>query len=262
MLDQIIAHKQEELITAEATVSLAELRRLVAWQPRPRDFAAALRSPDAQPSRTPALIAEVKRASPSRGVMNADLDPAELAHDYAHAGAAAISVLTDRKFFRGSLADLEAVHMAVLQPVLQKDFIISEYGVVQARAAGADAILLIVAALDDAQLRDLLAVTHGIGMNAIVEVHNEAELERALSVSPRIIGVNNRNLSTFAVDTNTTARLRPSVPSDIIFVAESGIRTAADVQALRQLQADAMLVGEALVTSDNVMDKIKELLYS
>jgi indole-3-glycerol phosphate synthase len=261
MLDQIIAHKRIEIAEAEQAVPLTELRRLAAWQPVPRGFAAVLRPQDAKPHLTPALIAEVKRASPSRGELNTDLDPAALAHDYAHAGAAAISVLTDRKFFRGSLQDLEAVRLAVLQPILQKDFIVNEYGIVQARAAGADAVLLIVAALDDSELPDLLAVTHGLGMNAVIEVHNEAELARALKLDGRIIGVNNRNLATFAVDTNTTARLRPLVPPEIIFVAESGIRTAEDVQQLRELNADAMLVGEALVTSGNVMDKIKELLY-
>ncbi|PZR99315.1 MAG: indole-3-glycerol phosphate synthase TrpC [Candidatus Chloroheliales bacterium] len=262
MLDQIIGHKREEIAEAEAAMPLTELRRLAAWQPQANDFAAALRPVKARPGRTPALIAEVKRASPSRGVMNTDIDPAALAHDYAHAGAAAISVLTDRKFFRGSLEDLEAVRHAVAQPVLQKDFLINEYGVVQARAAGADAVLLIVAALDNAELRDLLAVTHGLGMNAIIEVHNEPELERAMQLDTRIIGVNNRNLATFEVDTNTTARLRPLVPPTLIFVAESGIRTAADVQALREINADAMLVGEALVTSGDVMAKIKGLLYS
>ena len=262
MLDEIITHKRIEIAEAEAAVPLPELRRLAAWQPQARDFAAALRHAGTRPGHTPALIAEVKRASPSRGELNADLDPAALAHDYAHAGAAAISVLTDRKFFRGSLADLEAVRRAVLQPILQKDFIVNEYGIVQARAAGADAVLLIVAALGDAELRDLLAVTHGLAMNAIIEVHNEAELERALKLDARIIGVNNRNLATFVVDTSTTARLRPLVPPALIFVAESGIRTAADVQALREIGADAMLVGEALVTSGDVMNKIRELLYS
>ncbi len=262
MLDEIIAHKRIEIAEAESAVPLSELRRLAAWQPQARDFVAALRHAGARAGRTPALIAEVKRASPSRGELNADLDPAALAHDYAHAGAAAISVLTDRRFFRGSLADLEAVRRAVLQPILQKDFIVNEYSIVQARAAGADAVLLIVAALDDAELRDLLAVTHGLAMNAIVEVHNEAELERALKLDARIIGVNNRNLATFAVDTSTTMRLRPQVPPALIFVAESGIRTAEDVQALREIGADAMLVGEALVTSGDVMNKIKELLYS
>jgi indole-3-glycerol phosphate synthase len=262
MLDQILAHKREEIAAAEASVPLAELRRLAAWQPQARDFAIVLRPINARSGRTPALIAEVKRASPSRGMMNADIDPATLAHDYAHAGAAAISVLTDRMFFRGSLDDLEVVRHAVLQPVLQKDFIVNEYGIVQARAAGADAVLLIVAALDDAELRNLLAVAHGLGMNAIIEVHNEAELERAMQLDARIIGVNNRNLATFEVDTSTTARLRPLVPPALIFVAESGIRTAADVQALREISADAMLVGEALVTSGDVMGKIKELLYS
>ncbi len=261
MLDQIITHKRTEIAAAEAALPIAELRRLAAWQPAARDFAAALRPPDARPHRTPALIAEVKRASPSRGELNADLDPAALAHDYAHAGAAAISVLTDHKFFRGSLADLEIVRHTVLQPILQKDFLVNEYGVLQARAAGADAVLLIVAALDDAELRDLLAVTHALGMNAIIEVHDEAELDQALRLNPRIIGINNRNLATFTVDTITTARLRSLVPAPLIVVAESGIRTTADVQALRELNVDAMLIGEALVTSGNVMDKIKELLY-
>ncbi len=261
MLDEIITHKRTEIAEAEAAISLPELRRLAAWQPQARDFAAALRHAGTRPGHTPALIAEVKRASPSRGELNADLDPATLAHDYAHAGAAAISVLTDRRFFRGSLADLEAVRRTVLQPILQKDFIVNEYGIVQARAAGADAVLLIVAVLDNTELRDLLAATHGLAMNAIVEVHNEAELERALKLDARIIGVNNRNLATFAVDTSTTARLRPLVPPALIFVAESGIRTATDVQALREIGADAMLVGEALVTSGDVMAKIKELLY-
>lgn len=261
MLDQIIAHKRTELAEFAADVPLAKLQQLAAWQGKPRDFAAALRPAAATANRVPSLIAEVKRASPSRGTMNADLDPATLAHDYAKAGARAISVLTDRKFFRGDLRDLEAVRRAVNVPVLRKDFLLDEYGVWQSRVAGADAILLIVAALTDDELTAMLALSKRLGMAALVEVHDEAELERALRLPASIIGINNRNLRTFEVDPTTTLRLRAHIPADRIVVAESGIRSYADVAQLRFHDIDAMLVGEALVTSQDVSETIRELLY-
>ncbi len=261
MLDEIIAHKRVEFAEFERVLPLAKMQQLAAWQPQPRDFAAALRPASALPNRTPSLIAEVKRASPSRGVMNADLDPAATARAYTEAGAQAISVLTDRTFFRGDLGDLEAVRRAVNVPVLRKDFLINEYGIWQSRAVGADAILLIVAALRDDELRSMLAASQKLGMHALVEVHNEQELERALALPARIIGINNRDLRTFEVDPTTTHRLRARIPADRIVVAESGIRSYADVAHLRLFDIDAMLVGEALVTSGDVGEKIRELLY-
>jgi indole-3-glycerol phosphate synthase len=224
-------------------------------------LATALRpAPSAGGGPSVRLIAEIKRASPSRGPLRADLDPVALATVYEANGAAAVSVLTDCRFFRGSLADLRAVRAQTTLPVLRKDFVIDPYQVYEARAAGADAILLIVAALDARQLADLYDLARELGMDALVEVHSEAELGRALSVEPAIVGVNNRDLRTFEVDLETTARLRPLVPPDVVFVAESGVRSNADVQRLAALGAHAMLVGEALVVAPDVGRAVRELV--
>jgi indole-3-glycerol phosphate synthase len=206
------------------------------------------------------LIAEVKRASPSKGVLRLDLDAAALAGDYQAAGAAAVSVLTDTHFFQGSLADLRAVRQCVDLPLLRKDFILEPYQVYKARATGADALLLIVAALDDGALRALYRLTGELGMAALVEVHNEAELARALRIGPRIVGVNNRDLRTFEVHLETTERLRNLVPGDVILVAESGVRSRADVRRLAAAGVDAVLVGEALVRAADPGRQVREML--
>ncbi len=253
ILDKIIAHKREELVQQKRDKPLATWRAEAESTALPRDFLAALRAPGVS------LIAEVKKASPSKGLLCPDFDPVRLARTYAANGAAAISVLTDERFFQGSLDDLRAVREAVDIPVLRKDFIVDAYQVYEARAAGADAVLLIVAALDDATLHDLYTRIRQLGMAALIEVHNAAELERALSLRPRLIGVNNRDLRTFHVTLDTTAALRPRIPDEVVLVAESGIHTPEDVARLAVIGVDAMLVGEALVTAGDIGGKVKSL---
>jgi indole-3-glycerol phosphate synthase len=253
ILDEIIAHKREEVALQKQAKSLDAWKAKAGSAPRPHDFLAALRAPGVS------LIAEVKKASPSKGLLCPDFDPVKLARAYAANGAAAISVLTDARFFQGSLDDLRAVRQAVDVPVLRKDFVVDPYQVYEARTVGADAVLLIVAALDDATLRDLFALIRHLDMAALIEVHNAAELERALSLHPRLIGVNNRDLRTFHVTLDTTAALRPRIPADVVLVAESGIHTPEDVARLRAIGVNAMLVGEALVTARDVGEKVRQL---
>lgn len=242
ILDEIVAWKRVEVARRAAERPLAELQQAAAAAARPpRDFVAALREPGVS------LIAEVKRASPSAGPLRPGLDPAALAAEYAAANAAALSVLTDARYFQGSLDDLRAARAAVSLPVLRKDFVVSPYQVYGARAAGADAVLLIVAVLDDPALDALHRLAQALGMAALVEVHDEAELRRALAIGPRVVGVNNRDLHTFRVDLGTTARLRVRIPDEVLLVAESGVHSPADVARLAAIGADAMLVGEALV---------------
>ncbi len=253
VLDRILAHKVEEVAARKASASAAAVMAAAREAPPPRDMRAAVRR------ETVALIAEIKRASPSRGVLLADLDPVALATTYAANGAAALSVLTDARFFGGDLAHLVAVRAAVSVPVLRKDFVLDPYQVYEARAAGADAVLLIVAALDDARLADLHALVADLGMAALVEVHDEAELERALALGAPLIGVNNRDLHTFAVDLATTERLTRLLPQEVTLVAESGIFSGADVRRMGAAGARAVLVGEALVTAPDVAARVREL---
>ena len=267
-LQEIFAHKRTEIAAQKARSPLAEMQAQAAAAPPPRDFIAALRQ--ARPR--PALIAEIKRGSPSRGLLVADFDPLQLAAIYAENGAAAISVLTDERFFGGSLDHLRAVaeQMRTGQaqglPLLRKDFICDPYQVYQARAAGADAILLIVASLPPPLLAELLALAHDLGMAALVETHDEAELETALASRARLIGINNRNLHDFTVSLETTLRLGRRVPAEVCLVAESGIFTAEDVARLAEVEregggrgVDAILVGEALVTAADVGAKVRAL---
>ncbi|HHE72437.1 MAG TPA: indole-3-glycerol phosphate synthase TrpC [Chloroflexi bacterium] len=257
-LDNILIHKRREITEAKATQSLAALKAEASRQTPPRDLAVALNAPGVS------LIAEVKRASPSKGWLAADLDPARQAQHYAAGGAAAISVLTDREFFKGTIQDLRAVRAAVELPVLRKDFILDAYQVYEARAAGADAILLIAAALSSSSLQSLRALALDLGMQALVEVHSKEELLQALALprngSPLIVGINNRDLRTFKVDLNTTERLRPLVPPDVIVVAESGVTTPEDVSRLAALQVHAMLVGSALVTTADPKSAVRQLV--
>lgn len=246
VLDRILAQKQNEIGS-----NLAEVARRAREATPPRDFAGALHRESV------ALIAEVKHASPSKGVLIEDFDPVALGTTYADNGAAAISVLTDRQFFMGSLDDLSNVRVAVSVPVLRKDFIIDPYQVYEARVAGADAALLIVAALEDGQLADLHALIRELGMAALVEVHNEAELERALKIGAALIGVNNRDLKTFHEDLGTTGRIAALVPEDVTLVAESAIRSAADVRKMGELGAHAVLVGEGLVKAGNIAEQVR-----
>lgn len=244
ILAKILAAKVQEVDAARARRPLAELARAAGQAPAPRSLEAALRRPPGAPVR---VIAEIKRASPSAGPIRPGADPAEIGQMYQRAGASAISVLTDERFFDGRLAFLGAVRAVTSVPLLRKDFLVDAYQVIEARAAGADAVLLIVAALDDARLAELLAVAREQGMDALVEVHDAAEAERAVRAGARIIGVNHRNLADFSMDMGLTGRLRDRVPEDAVLVGESGIRTAEDVRALGAAGAHAVLVGEQLM---------------
>ncbi len=254
VLDRILARKIEEIAERRAFVSLADMRRRAeAAAFAPRDMLRALRGDRVS------LIAEVKCASPSRGLLAKDFAPVMIAATYAHNGASAISVLTDEDFFRGRLSYMSAIRKAVDLPLLRKDFIIDEYQIYEGRAAGADAILLIVAALSDWQLRELFALTMQQGMTPLVEVHNESEMERAIRLGAKLIGINNRDLKTFHVDLHTTARLARMVEDDALLVAESGIFTPADVRAMGGLGAHAILVGESLVKAPDMVSLTRAL---
>jgi indole-3-glycerol phosphate synthase len=254
ILDDIVAVKRQEIEKRRARISLDELRCRAENAPPPRDFEHALRGGE-----NIALIAEIKPASPSRGDLQINANPVTLAQTYAQGGAAAISVLTDRQFFKGELDNLKAARVGADVPLLRKDFILDEYQVYESRAIFADAILLIVRILDDAQLRDYRLLAEMLGMAALVEIHDTVELERALKSDARIIGINNRNLADFTLDLKSTAQLAPNIPRDSICVSESGIFTRADVEYVANAGAEAVLVGEALMRAENVAEKIKEL---
>ncbi len=259
ILGQILDAKREEVERARAARPLAVVEAAARQVPPARSLAAALARP-AGAARLPVrVLAEVKRASPSAGPIAPGVDPVAVARCYEAAGAAAISMLTDRRFFDGDLAFLSATRAAVEIPLLRKDFIIDAYQVAEARAAGADAVLLIVAALDDAELRDLHAAAAGLGMDALVEIHDQAEAERAVRAGARLIGVNHRDLRTFQMDLALTARLAPGMPAGTVLVAESGIRTPADVAALAAAGADAILVGETLMRAPSPGDQLRLL---
>ncbi len=289
ILEKIIEQKKLEIAALDAVT----LRRAADSSPAPRDFLAAISPlplhpspngrgdggegdgsgvrarrrfgthPSTRSGRRPNLIAELKRASPSKGILAPYLDLFQVADIYAQNGASAISVLTDEKFFMGSLATLHALRNTqhTTLPLLRKDFLIHETQLYESRANGADAILLIAAALpDDKHFADLHACALSLGLTALVEVHDEAETERALKIpNIKLIGINNRNLATFDVTLETTEKLRPMIPSEITVVAESGIFTASDVERLAKASVDAILVGEALVTSDDIPAKVREL---
>lgn len=246
-LDEIIAQKNLEV--QRLLPRADKLRAAAALRDDVRSFYDALR---ADPTRL-SMIAEVKRASPSAGTIATDFDPLTIARGYEKAGANALSVLTDEKYFQGRLEYLSLIREQVDIPCLRKDFIIHEAQIFEAVVAGADAILLIVAALDQPTLQHLLEVAHTFQLDALVEVHDLPELERALATDARIIGVNNRNLKHFTVDLGTTEKLAEEVPDDVVLVAESGIKTVADAQRLAEAGADALLVGETLMRSQNIM---------
>jgi len=271
ILDEIMALKRQELAARQRAVPMADLQFLIAKLPAPLDFARALARPGVS------LIAEVKRASPSKGLLCPDFDPVHLATTYRTNGAAAISVLTDRHFFQGELEYLTDIRQALAReseigdrsavpnlrssiPILRKDFIFHPYQVYETRAYGADALLLIVTILSDELLGDLLALTHELGMTALVEVHDEEEVKRALRWCPQVVGINNRHLQDFSVDLATFGRLRPLLPEGVVAVAESGVHTTADVRRLAEMSANAILVGEALVTAPDVAAKVRELV--
>jgi indole-3-glycerol phosphate synthase len=247
MLDRILEVKREELRRAQERESFASLRVRALSAPRPRSLRTGLQGEPEHRRRRPAIIAEIKLRSPSAGDIRPGADPIVIARAYERAGAAAVSVLTDATFFGGDLAHLEAVRAQVVIPVLRKDFLIDEYEVFRSRAAGADAVLLIVALLEAERLRELLILAHELGMEALVEAHDATEVRVALDAGARIVGVNNRDLRTLGVDPGRAASLRPLVPRDRLFVAESGVHGVADVRALAAIEADAVLVGEALM---------------
>jgi indole-3-glycerol phosphate synthase len=252
ILDKILEQKVIEVREAcREPGRLAQIEFAASKVPPARDFARALRRDHV------ALVAEIKKASPSKGVLIENFDPVAIGKTYAMNGAAAISVLTDEPFFQGHLRYMRDVREAVAVPVLRKDFIIDPYQIYEARANNADAVLLIVMALEDGQLRDLHTLTRELGMAALVEVHNEAELERALRVGTTLIGINNRDLKTFHEDLDTTARLARLVPSDVTLVAESAIRSVDDVRRMGELGAHAVLVGEGLVKADNIGQMVR-----
>jgi len=254
MLDRIIAQKRAEVEQRKREAPMSYLQERIGRRKPVLDLALVLRHDHIQ------LIAEVKHASPSRGILTSSFNPTELARAYAEGGAAAISVLTEASHFMGSIEHLADIKETVGLPLLRKDFIFDPYQIYESRAYGADALLLIAAVLDQGQLKELISLSHSLGLRCLVEVHNEGEMERAVLSEAEIIGINNRDLNTFSVDINTTRRLRPLVPKGKIVVSESGIRSKKDVEKLRKWGIDAVLVGEALVTADSVQAKIRELM--
>jgi indole-3-glycerol phosphate synthase len=260
ILDEILAHKREEVAAAKRAVPVEQLLEVARAQAPARGFADALRV-DAS-SATPRLIAEIKKVSPAKGALNPDMDVRAMAGLYERAGASAISVLTDARYFSGHLDDLRAVRSVVSLPVLRKDFVVDAYQLAEARAAGADAVLLIVSAFDAplAAIRSLLAAAREVGLDCLVEVHDEEELDVALEAGAEVIGVNNRNLKTFDVSLDVTERLAPRVPGDKILVSESGIATRAEAQRVRRAGASAILVGSAIVSAADPAAKVRELV--
>jgi indole-3-glycerol phosphate synthase len=249
ILARIIATKAREIAAAQRERSLDDIEAAARAMSQPRDFEGALRA--RIDSGRPAVIAEIKKASPSRGVLRENFDPPAIAASYAAAGAACLSVLTDREYFQGAPEYLAAARAACELPVLRKDFIVDPYQIAESRALGADAILLIVAALDDADLAALNLSARDFGMATLVEVHDAPELDRALALAPRVIGINNRNLRTFETALSTTIELAPRVPQETLVVTESGILSPADVAVLREHGVHAFLVGEAFMRAED-----------
>jgi indole-3-glycerol phosphate synthase len=248
ILETIVSHKRTEVASRKVGLPLSALLGGLSGA-QPRNFAEVLVS-SARPA--PRVIAEIKRRSPSKGALRPDLDPVELARIYEQNGASAISVLTDERFFGGTLDDLRAVRVATALPLLRKDFVVDPYQVYEARISGADAILLIAAILTTEQIASYGALAAELGMAALVEVHNQAELTSALNANAGLIGINNRDLHTFNVTLDTTRALRPLIPPGTILVSESGIHTEADRESLRMLGVDALLIGESLLVSADV----------
>ena len=250
ILDDILAHKRQEVAAQKQRVDMDTLvANISASNDTPRGFMKALQARVAIGGT--AVIAEVKKASPSMGGIRASFDPVAIAESYAAAGATCLSVLTDEKYFQGSGHYLRLIRAAVGLPLLRKDFIVDEYQIVEARALGADAILLIVAALSDAELAAFTRLAHDLGLDVLVEVHDEAECARALQLPLRVIGVNNRNLHDFSVSLDTSRRIKTMLPADYLLVSESGIHTRADIEALQADGIHAFLVGGALMQADD-----------
>lgn len=255
VLDKIVATKREEIAAAKARRPLAEVEAAVADAPPVREFFAALASGD-----DVRLIAEVKKASPSAGIIREDFDPVTIAKTYAAHGASCISVLTDESYFQGSLTFLEQIRGQVDIPLLRKDFILDPYQLVEARAAGADAVLLIAECLDDCDLRSLHNRAVELGMTPLVEFYEPMNLSRVVDAGAQLIGINNRDLRTFETDLGHTIRMRQDLPSDCVVVGESGIRTREDVERLGAANVDAILVGESLMRNDDIGAAVDALL--
>jgi indole-3-glycerol phosphate synthase len=257
ILDDIVRAKRADLQHVKATVPLAGLEQRPLFRTERRDLRAALQAATGR-----AIIAEVKKASPSKGVIRVDFDPLRIARSYAANGAVAISVLTERRYFQGDLEHLAAIREAVGVPLLRKDFLFDPYQLYEARAFGADAVLLIVAVLDEALLRHLLQLVDALQLKALVEVHDRLELERALDSGARLLGINNRDLHTFHTDLRTTEELARCVPAGALVVSESGIETAADIERLERAGVEAFLIGETLMRAVDPGAKLAELLGS
>lgn len=257
VLDRIVAYKRDEVAVRKARRPLSVIEQKARAADTPRGFHAAL----ANTLDRPALIAEIKKASPSKGLIREHFDPPALAQAYAQGGAACLSVLTDAPSFQGHESFLVAARGACALPVLRKDFLVDPWQIAESRALGADAILIIMACSDDALARDLYAAADAHGIDALVEVHDEAEMERAIALGAKLIGVNNRSLTTFETDLGTTERLAAMAPSDALLVAESGIFTHGDVVRLQQSGARAFLVGESLMRQADVADATRRLLH-
>jgi indole-3-glycerol phosphate synthase len=257
ILDKIVAVKREEVAAALKQKPLAVVRADAESRVLTRDFEGAMRAKIA--AGQAAVIAEIKKASPSKGVLRAEFIPADIAQSYAEFGAACLSVLTDKQFFQGSVDYLKQARASCDLPVLRNDFMIDAYQVYEARAMGADAILLIAACLDDAQMADMESVARGLDMAVLVEVHDRAELDRALKLKTRLVGINNRNLKTFEVSLQTTLDMLPDVPADRLLVTESGILSPDDVKRMREAKVNAFLVGEAFMRADEPGEALAKL---
>ncbi len=257
ILEKILAKKREEIAEAKSRRPVSELKSQLAHAPPVRDFVKALREAEGI-----GLIAEVKKASPSAGIIREDFDPLGIARTYAESGASCLSVLTDEPFFQGRLDYLVQIRRSVPVPVLRKDFLLDPYQVLEARSAGADCVLLIAECLDDQSLRELYEETRNFGMSALIEIYEPENLERVLNLHPPMIGINNRNLRTFETKLEHTLELCPRIPEDCLIISESGIRTREDVLRLQEAGVQGILVGETLMRSDSISDKVKELLAS
>ena len=253
-LQKILETKREEIQGRKVLLPLSELKRRLAESPPPLDFDGAIRSRDR------ALVAEVKRSSPSRGRIREDFDPVAIARIYAEGGAAAVSVLTESRFFEGRDSFLRDIRQNIGLPLLRKDFIIDPYQIYETRFLGGDALLLITRALDDGRLKEFIRLSSELGLASLVEIHDEADLEKALSSGAGIIGINNRDLSTFATDLEVSLRLAPLVPQGRTVISESGIRSRSDIQRLESAGIHAFLVGETLMREKDIGRKMKELL--
>ena len=257
ILEQILATKGQEIQHRQAQVPLAELKQRVLQAPKTKGFVSALQQRASQ--QQAGIIAEIKKASPSKGVIRADFDPVAIAQSYASAGATCLSVLTDEQYFQGHDDYLVQVGQAVTLPLLRKDFTIDDYQVYEARAMGADCILLIVSALSAGQLHQLHELATSLDLDVLIEVHDAAELTTALALEPKLIGINNRNLKTFSTDLKTTIDLLPQIPSGVTVVTESGISQIEDVQLMQQHEVFCFLVGEAFMRADNPGDELSKL---